>query len=55
MVSFEALSELFLVTRMHYQCWLASWYQRNPIQPAHKVEQRRENRREPDGSSVQMF
>ena len=54
-MSFEALSEMFLVTRMHYQCWLASWYQRHPIQPAQKQEQHQENRKEPDSSSVQMF
>ena len=40
---------------MHYQCWLASWYQRHPIQPAQKQEQHQENRKEPDSSSVQMF
>lgn len=55
MMSFEALSELFLVTRMHYQCWLVSWYQRKPVQPAQKPEQHQENRKEPDSFSFQMF
>lgn len=26
MMSFESLSELFLMTRSHYQAWLVSWY-----------------------------
>lgn len=55
MMSFESLSEMFLITRMHYQCWLASWYQQNLSQPAQKQGQYSENHKEPDSSSVQMF
>ena len=29
MMSFEALSELLLMTRAHYQAWLTAWYMRN--------------------------
>ena len=55
MMSFESLSEMFLITRMHYQCWLTSWYQQNANQPAQKQGQYSENQKEPDSSSVQMF
>lgn len=41
MMSFESLSEMFLITRMHYQCWLTSWYQQNANQPAQKQGQYR--------------
>lgn len=37
-MSFESLSEFFLMTKMHYQMWLASWYIQNPIQPARKQQ-----------------
>ena len=50
-----AQSEMFLITRMHYQCWLTSWYQQNANQPAQKQGQYSENHKEPDSSSVQMF
>ena len=55
MMSIESLSEMFLITRMHYQCWLTSWYQQNANQPAQKQGQYSENHKEPDSSSVQMF
>ena len=55
MMSFESLSEMFLITRMHYQCWLTSWYQQNLNQPAQKQGQYSENHKEPDSSAVQMF
>lgn len=55
MMSFESLSEMFLITRMHYQCWLTSWYQQNANQPAQKQGQYSENQKEPYSSSVQMF
>ena len=55
MMSFESLSEMFLITRMHYQCWLTSWYQQNSNQSARKQGQYSENHKEPDSSSVQMF
>lgn len=55
MMSFESLSEMFLITRMHYHCWLTSWYQQNANQPAQKQGQYSENHKEPDSSSVQMF
>ena len=55
MMSFEALSEMFLITRMHYQCWLTSWYQQNSTQPAQKQGQYKENRQESDSSAVPMF
>ena len=55
MMNFEALSEMFLITRMHYQCWLTSWYQQNSNQSARKQGQYSENHKEPDSSSVQMF
>ena len=43
MMSIESLSEMFLITRMHYQCWLTSWYQQNANQPAQKQGQYSEN------------
>ena len=55
MMSFESLSEMFLITRMHYQCWLTLWYQHNAHQPAQKQGQYSENQKEPYSSSVQMF
>ena len=55
MMSIESLSEMFLITRMHYQCWLTSRYQQNSNQPAQKQGQYSENQKEPDSSSVQMF
>ena len=55
MMSFESLSEMFLITRMHYQCWLTLWYQQNANQPAQKQGQYSENQKEPYSSSVQMF
>ena len=55
MMSFESLSEMFLITRMHYQCWLTSWYQQNANQPAQKQGQYSKSHTEPDNSSVQMF
>lgn len=45
MMSFESLSEMFLITRMHYQCWLTSWYQENANQPAQKQGQYSENQK----------
>ena len=55
-MSFESLSELFLMTKMHYQMWLASWYVHNPIQPASKQQaQYQNNHTEPDSNSVPMF
>lgn len=55
-MSFESLSELFLMTKIHYQMWLASWYVHNPIQPASKQQaQYQNNHTEPDSNAVPMF
>lgn len=37
-LSFESLSELLLMTKMHYQMWLASQYVRNPIPSVRKQQ-----------------
>ncbi len=39
MMTFDAFSELILLTRLHYQSWLASWYLQNPIQPATRQQE----------------
>lgn len=56
MMSFESLSELFLMTRMHYQAWLASWYLQKTNQPASKQqEQYQNNQPESDYNTTPMF
>ena len=37
-MSFKSFSELLLMTKMHYQMWLASWYVHNPILPVNKQQ-----------------
>ena len=55
-MSFESLSELFLMTKMHYQMWLASWYVHNPIQPASKQQtQYQNNQPEQEYNTTPMF
>lgn len=55
-MSFESLSELFLMTKMHYQMWLASWYVHNPIQPASKQQaQYQNNPPEQEYNTTPMF
>ena len=31
MMTYDAFSELMLLTKAHYQAWLTAWYMRNPI------------------------
>ena len=55
-MSFESLSELFLMTKMHYQMWLASWYVHNPIKPASKQQaQYQNNQPEQEHNTTPMF
>lgn len=50
------LSELFLMTKMHYQMWLASWYVHNPIQPANRQQaQYQNNQPEQEYNITPMF
>lgn len=55
-MTFESLSEFFLMTKMHYQMWLASWYVHNPIRPVSKQQvQSQSNHIEPNSNAVPMF
>lgn len=53
-MTFDSLSEFFLMTRMHYQMWLASWYVQNPIQPAQK-QQGQSSQNSTREAPLQMF
>lgn len=56
MMSFDSLSELFLMTRMHYQAWLTSCYLQKTYQPAQKQQgQSQRNQPEPDYNATPMF
>ena len=55
MMSFESLSEFFLMTRMHYQAWLATWYAQNPIQPVQRTQGQYQKQNQSEHDETQMF
>jgi len=54
-MSFKSFSELLLMTKMHYQMWLASWYVHNPIQPANRQQAQSTQNNSSGDPPVQMF
>lgn len=55
-MTFESLSEFFLMTKMHYQMWLTSWYVKNPILFMQKQrEQAKQNHFEPNSTVIPTF
>ncbi len=54
-MSFKSFSELLLMTKMHYQMWLASWYVQNPIQPANRQQAQSTQNNSNGEPPVQMF
>ena len=55
-MSFKSFSELLLMTKMHYQMWLASWYVHNPIQPANRQQALYQNNQpEQEYNTTPMF
>ena len=54
-MSFKSFSELLLMTKMHYQMWLASWYVHNPIQPANRQQAQSTQSNSSGDPPVQMF
>lgn len=54
-MSFKSFSELLLMTKTHYQMWLASWYVQNPIQPVTKQQAQSTQNCDNGVAPVQMF
>lgn len=52
-MTFELFSELMLMTKTHYQSWLAAYYLQNPIKPATMPAQ--ETYAVPDSSPNTLF
>ncbi len=55
MMSFASFSEFLLLTRMHYQSWLASWYLQNPIQASKRQESEQQIKGSLEQTYVSMF
>ena len=54
-MSFKSFSELLLITKMHYQMWLASWYVHNPILPVNKQQAQSTQNNNSGEPPLQMF
>lgn len=54
-MSFKSFSELLLMTKMHYQMWLASWYVHNPILPVNKQQAQSTQNNNSGEPPLQMF
>ena len=54
-MSFKSFSELLLMTKMHYQMWLASWYVHNPILPVNKQQVQSTQNNNSGEPPLQMF
>ena len=54
-MSFKSFSELLLITKTHYQMWLASWYVQNPIMPTNRQQAQSTPNNNSGEPPVQMF
>lgn len=54
-MSFKSFSELLLMTKMHYQMWLVSWYMHNPILPVNKQQAQSTQNNNSGEPPLQMF